>query len=391
MQKLSLYWFIAVFNLTAIAQDTTLTIYFKSGQSSLSPSQQGSIDKLKSRPITKITVDGFADTVGKSSFNKKLSHKRAETTAKSIKAKNKTIIGNGESKEKKVSLNKMRKVVVKVWYDNPAMEIEEIADVKIKSNDLCTDDTTIKTESGSMIKMNKCYYLKIKDCFSYKEYLTATSVQEAGLMTVDERDNPIESGGMIDIQFCSDTCIKNPITVFLPVPACLKSQPMTLWTFRNNRWVNSRNKIEFVTINGKDFYKIEVYCPGRLNCDKPRSSKRKVRVKLKNGLKYKTASISYNCPLYSNKAKIRKKKTVAVFPYVCPQEDPLFYAKVYNKNGDTLIINNKNINQYKKRRRLNNACICGDRSNEKVMGLNVRKKYLYRKYKIYKKDFSPTN
>lgn len=391
MRKIFLPILITIFILNAKAQDSTFVIYFKSGKSTLSSSQQSSIDKLKSRPITRITVEGYADSVGKSLFNKKLSQKRAETTAKSIRTENKTIIGNGECTEKKVSLDKMRKVVVKIWFDKPVIEEKEIADVKIKPIDFCKDDTTIKTESGSMIKMNKCYYLKIKDCFSYKEYLTATSVQEAGLMTVDERDNPIESGGMIDIQFCSDTCKKNPITVFLPVPACLKSQPMTLWTFRNNRWVNSRNKIEFVTINGKDFYKIEVYCPGRLNCDKPRSSKRKVRVKLKNGLKYKTASISYNCPLYSNKAKIRKKKTVAVFPYVCPQEDPLFYAKVYNKNGDTLIINNKNINQYKKRRRLNNACICGDRSNEKVMGLNVRKKYLYRKYKIYKKDFSPTN
>ena len=140
--------------------------------------------------------------------------------------------------------------------DKPIVEEKIIVAEKTKPIDPCTNDTTLLFESGSIIKMNKCYYLKIKDCFKYKEYRSAKAVQEAGLVTVDERSKPIESGGMMDIRFCSDTCLKKPIIVFMPVPTCLADQPMTLWTLnRNNRWSNSNNKLEIVKINGKDFYK----------------------------------------------------------------------------------------------------------------------------------------
>ena len=375
-------------SLRAFPQDTTLTIYFKSGQSQLSSSQQNSIDQLRSKPITKISFDGYADTVGKTSFNKKLSYKRAETTAKSINTVNKTIAGNGESKEKKASLNKMRKVVVKVWYDAPVKEVKIAAIEKVQLADTCTEDTLLIFPNGSRIKMNKCYYLKIKDCFTYKEYLSAKASQEAGLQTIDQRSNPIESGGMIDIHFCSDTCLKKPIIVFIPVPPCVSQQPMTLWTYNNGRWTNTLKKLEIVKIEGKEYYKVAVFCPGKLNCDRKRPGKGKVRVKLRNGLKYKSASLSYDCPIYSINAKLRKKKTVAVFPFTCPKEDPLFYAKVYNKKGDTLIINNTNINQYKRKRKLNRSCKCDTKSKEQFMGvLHIRKKYLYRKYIIFKKDF----
>jgi len=244
-----------------------------------------------------------------------------------------------------------------------------------------------------MIKMNRCYYEKIKHCFKYKEYLNATSIQQSGLRTVDEKGDPLESGGMIDVSFCSDTCIKTPIIVFLPVPACLSQQSMTLWTItRNNTWRNSKNKIEIVKIKGKEFYKMEIFCPGKINCDKPKPNKRKVKIKLHKGLKIKSASLSYNCPLYSINGKLKKKTRVAVFPYNCPEDEPLLYLKAVNKNGDTLIIDNKNINQYKRKQKLRSRCDCDTKSKEKFLEIfKIRQKYLYKKYKIYMKDFDPNN
>lgn len=393
MTKIFLLYIILFLNLFIFGQDTTLTIYFKSGQSRLTPLQQKSVDKLQLKPVIKITFDGYADTVGKASFNKKLSYKRAQTTAKTIITENKNIVGKGESKEKKGSLNKMRKVVVNVWYDKPTPEVKPIEEKKepVVLVDPCTDDTTLYSEAGTMIKMNKCYYEKIKHCFKYKEYITATSIQQSGLRTVDEKGNPIESAGMIDVSFCADTCIKTPIIVFLPVPECLSQQEMTIWTLTTtNRWKNSRNKIEMVKIKGKEFYKLEIYCPGKINCDRPRKShsKLKIKLKLKNGLKIKSASLSYVCPLYSINGKIVKKKKLAIFPYVCPKDEPLLYLKAFDKNGDTLIINNKNINQYVRKRKLSGNCYCvPEKPKEKFLGIfKIRQKFIYTKYKIYKKD-----
>ena len=396
MTKIFILTIFSLLTLLTYGQDTTVTIYFKSGQSRLTPIQQKSIDNLQLKPITKITVDGYADTVGKASFNKQLSYKRAQTAASTIKTENKNIAGNGESKEKKVSLNKMRKVVVNVWYDKPITKIKPIEEKKepIVFVDPCTDDTTLFSEAGTSIKINKCYYEKIKHCFKYKEYLSATSIQQAGLRTVDEKGNPVESGGMIDVSFCNDTCIKTPITIFLPVPECLSQQQMTLWTLtRNNTWRNSKNKIEIVKIKGKEFYKLEIFCPGKINIDKPaKSRKSKVKIKLKKGLKLKSATLSYDCPLYSINGKNIKKKKEVVFPYVCPQNDPLLYLKAMNKNGDTLVIENKNINQYRKKQKLRSHCNCDKKPKESFLGIfKIQQKYLYKKYKIYPKDFILTN
>lgn len=373
------------------AQDTTVVFYFKSGQSHLLAAQQKIVEDLKKKPVTKMTFAGYADTVGRASPNKKLSYKRAARTAQAFTTSSKEVTGEGESKEKKTALSKMRKVVVKVWYDKPpsAAPPPDIKKDPIVKKDSCTGDTTIQVTASSMIKMSKCYYEKIKNCFSYKEYLDAKSVQEAGLRTVDEQGAPIESGGMIDIKFCADTCIDKPIIVYIPVPPCLSGQPMTLWNItRNNTWRNSRNKIEIVKINKKEYYKMEVYCPGRLNCDKPKKSKAKLKIKLKNGLRFKTASISYNCPLYSMTGKLKRNKKKAIFPYICPNSEPLLYIKAYNKHGDTLVIDNKNINNYIHKRKLRSYCTCNDGSREPFLGIfKIKRKFLYRKYKIYRKDF----
>jgi hypothetical protein len=163
---------------------------------------------------------------------------------------------------------------------------------------------------------------------------------------------------------------------------------MTLWTLtRSNTWRNSLNKIEIVKIKGKEFYKMEIYCPGRINCDKPKMPNGKVKIKLKKGIKAKTASLSYNCPLYSINGKFKKKRKVIIFPNVCPKDDPLLYLKAVNKNGDTLIIDNKNINQYKRKQKLRSHCNCDKKPKEKFLGIfKIQQKYLYRKYKIYPTD-----
>lgn len=396
MKKISILLICLFAQVIAFSQDTTVTVYFKNGQSGLTPPQLGVLHKLQDRPVSKMTFEGYADTVGKASFNQKLSYKRAEKAARTIKAGNKQVFGKGISREKGITRDKMRKVVIKVWYNKaePAprpIQVNETEKIKkaVVVADPCKGDTVLDTESGSMIKMNTCFYLKVKHCFTYKEFLSAKRAQQAGLRTVDEKGNPIMSGGMIDIGFCSDTCLITPIIIYLPVPECLTQQSMTIWTMtRNNTWKNSKNKLEVVKIKGRDYYKMIIYCPGKINCDRPIPVLRQVKVKLKNGLKFKSATLSGNCPLYSLDAKFRKRRNVAFFLSPCPKDDPLIYIKAYTKSGDTLIINNENINQYSRKRKLFSSCNCQNKSKERFWGIfKIRRKYLYKKYKIYQSDF----
>lgn len=380
------------------AQDTTFVLYFKSGQSVLNNQQIININKIQNKPIAKVRFEGYADTVGKMKPNLKLSKKRAETVATYFKTSNNEIFGYGETKNKKIPLHKMRRVVVKVWYEKLIVKPQEIKkeiveSVKIISQkviDPCTDDTTIYSPSGSKMIINRCFYLncKAQGCFKYEEFLTARSVQRAGLQTVDEQNNPIESGGMINIQFCSDSCLKKPVIIYLPVPPCLTKEQMTMWTLsRSNRWINSNKKIEFITIDGKVYYKLEVFCPGKINCDRIKRRERSMKVKLKNGLKFKSASLSSDCPLGSIEGKIKRRKKVVKFPYRCPKSEPIIYIKAYNKNGDTLIIDNLNLNDYTRKRKLFSKCVC-EKPKERYLGIfKIRQKLLYGKYKVFKTDF----
>jgi len=375
-----------------IAQDTTIVIYFKSGQSKLTSDQQKRIDNLKNKHLSKISFEGYADTVGKKSFNKKLSYNRAAKVANTLNAKDKNIVGKGECTERKTPLNKMRKVVVKAWYEQEVKPIEQpIEVIKIEAKPIdCTIDTTIETAGGTLIKINKCEFEKIKTCFKFKEYLNAKAVQDAGLTTNDEKGNPIESGGMFDIQFCDNTCLNNPIFIFIPVPICLKQEQMTMWGYLpNGNWRNSNAKIEFVKINGVDYYKIAITCPGRYNCDRPKKQKvKKYKFKAKDGIKIKEATVSYSCPLTSYKGKIKRKGKKAVFLYYCPKDQPIVSIKAVDKNGDTLSIKGEQLNNYTKKRRLISKCSCEAKRTDKYAGIfKIRKKYLYRKYKFYKEDF----
>ena len=392
-----------------VSQDTTFTIYFKSGQSSLNTRQLSLIKKINSKPIKKIICEGYADTVGRELPNQRLSLKRAQTVASFFQVVDKSVKGFGEVKDKKIPLNKMRRVVVKVWFDKtpviPIVKEVVITEKPLKPEvkkvvDPCTDDTTIISSSGSRTVVNRCFYNKCraKGCFSYEEYLTANTVEEANLETIAEDGDELLSGGMINIQFCdgdsSNSCLKKPIIIYLPVPPCLSSEQMTLWVKgQSNRWRDTRRKIEIVTIADRQYYKMEIFCPGFYNCDVRKKRKRcspDMKIKLKDGLRFKSATMASDCPLYNVRGRVKKhRKKVAKFPYTCPASEPIITIDAYDKKtGQHYFITTKELNNYKQKRRLFSKCKCDDKPKQKYLGIfNIRQKRLYKKYKIYLKDF----
>ncbi|MCC6372778.1 MAG: hypothetical protein IT236_17370 [Bacteroidia bacterium] len=386
----------------SIAQDTTLTFYFRSGQSKLNKNQSKVIAQLHTRSISKIEVFGYADTVGRKPGNKRLSFKRAKTLAAAFGTCQKLVEGKGEYFEKGLSLNKMRKVVVSVWYQQVSsghivcggVRDNEMGGKEHVPNrptlDTCGRDTTLYFPSGSMVKINRCFYLQQKNCFSYTDYLDARSAQRGGFSTVDMDGNAIVSGGMIDVRFCSDSVLKRPFYAFLPVPPCLEKQAMTMWTStKGNQWKDKATPVDMVKIDGRLFYKVPIVISGCINCDMVARKPPVLKIKLKNGLRIKKAVLSYDCPIYSLTGKIKRSKKKAVFPYLCPNTEPLIYIKAYNKKGDSLLIDNANINQYQRKRKLISNCACYTQAKERYAGIfKIRRKYLYRKYKFYAKDFT---
>ncbi len=375
------------------SQDTTAILYFKSGQSTLSTYHKGIILKSINKPIEKIVFEGYADTIGKSAANKKLSLKRAQMVANEYLLENMTIEGKGEVTDLTVPFNKMRKVEIKIWYKNDPipLSLTKIDSTILTPIDLCQDDTILSFESGVQIKMNRCYYYKVKNCFSFSSYFNPTSLREANLQTIDDQGNPLISGGMLKITSCNNEPFEFPIETYWPVPPCLENpSKMSSWTLNeNNQWVNSNEPMEIVELNGIPYYRFQFTRPGIINCDMVASLiPKKMKFKMKNNYTIEYAHLSYGCPLYRVPGEVNKKGRKVTFDYFCTQEDPILFVKATDKDGKIFFINDEPLSKFKHKQKLRQDCIRNDVPPEKYLGIISRnKQYMYRKYKLFKSDF----
>lgn len=83
------------------------TVYFDFNKSTLNAKEKSKLDEvsriiIESKEVENVDIVGYADMIGKSSYNKKLSMKRADTVksylaAKGLRTRNVTVEGLGES------------------------------------------------------------------------------------------------------------------------------------------------------------------------------------------------------------------------------------------------------------------------------------------------------
>ena len=115
---LSLFWALGARAQTS--QDTTLTIFFESGESTLNSNQKKSIESFVSSVGEVEEVAGFTDTVGSVQSNRNLSRLRANSVWKSVVSSREVILSfYGEEFMQSPELSVNRKVQISARKKNP--------------------------------------------------------------------------------------------------------------------------------------------------------------------------------------------------------------------------------------------------------------------------------
>jgi len=103
-----------------ISQDTTLTIFFESGKSTLDLKQRENLEGFVSSVANVEKVAGFADTVGSVQYNRNLSKLRAHTVWESVGSDTEVILSfYGEEFMQSPELSVNRKVQISARKKNP--------------------------------------------------------------------------------------------------------------------------------------------------------------------------------------------------------------------------------------------------------------------------------
>ena len=264
-----------------------------------------------------------------------------------------------------------------------AIEIkeEEIVAVDAIPIDTCTYETTI-IQNGVRFTMNICDYDREKACLSFSTYLSPDEILEAGLTTMTSTGSPLISGGMVEINKCTDACI----TVRMPVRRnlCENGLGMTIWSIsENGGWIETDMETEVEKDGDSTFYVIEVCKSGILNCDKP-SKPPLYTISTRNRLKIISATLSFEGPLYSYTESEDKPDRKVKIPAPCPCTSPLLSMTAIDKHGDTVSMVLEPINQFKKRTWFKG---CKEEQIGSFLFFKFYQKRLYRKYIIRRSDF----
>ncbi len=333
----------------------TIQLHFATGKYVLTKEHKKAImDMLDSVPkddsdthveYHRIVVNGHTDNEGDAAYNLKLSERRADAVSGfllergiDVNAINKNYYGeakpvapNNDASGKQLN----RRVDISITYSVKKAS-EEIAAIN-----RCSHDTLITTADGARVSMSICDYERTGGDFQVNAVLNGHAVRESGLNTMGDDGTPLMSGGMFNIKFKNDSCLKKPITVFVPVDTCVK-QPRKMmkyvYNYRNGRWTRTRVHIRVVKQNGKLFYAFNVQCPGMINLDCPQYfAKGDLRQFVtKNGLTLIDLKISNDCPCSMLEASIKYGGHKAYGWVSAKQPQPMVSAKVIDKNGDTL-------------------------------------------------------
>jgi hypothetical protein len=247
----------------------------------------------------------------------------------------------------------------------------------------CPD--TVWLPQGSFYLRDTCMFPKDKGCAKITEYITPGSAREAGLRTEDANGIPLQSAGMLKY----DICEGRKIEVFIPLPDNCFTPPMYLYEMDSRgRWKRvGSTPLPVVTIRGQQFLRTVLSGMGTVNCDDvffapPRSPK--VIFKAKDGLKLEEVVWSCDCPftIQTGRPTRRSGKKIVIDRTCCPELKVSVSART--EQGEQLKLDYVDIDSLK-----HGKSIFGCKSEERKRWFifKIRKKMVYRRYKIRRSDF----
>jgi hypothetical protein len=371
------------------------TVYFATNKDIISQDEQkrlvAFIEGISEEFIQGIEINGHTDSDGGDSFNIRLSQRRVESVQKQLSKikftqRGVTEIFHGETQPIDANTsssgkrnNRRVEIVVELEV------LKEVTPPPLPIEADCSYDTTLIFPQGTEVTMNICDYFSIKDCFEFIEYNTGESIRNSDLTTMTSDGNALISGGMFEIKMCKEV----KVTVDIPrvVNPCDTTSEFTLWTSPNSSetWSPITGTIDRIRNGGRNFLRTVVKGTTSINLDcLPATPPPKMVVKIPRGFKLTSAKLSTDLPasvIYAKKIKKRK----AIFNSICPCSEPLIYLEVENPDGEMQIINYTELNDYDTHEAFGQCK--REEVVKKILFFKIRKKSMYRKYSIRKKDF----
>ncbi len=347
---------IALFNISSFAQKQTAVLLFDYKKSQVTSEHkkqlQALFDFFKSDSIS-INIDSYCDSIGGPEYNLGLGDARAKAVkqffkTKKVKLINFNLVNHGvdgavasNATEEGRKIN--RRVVVEVWSvktgakkDVSAANQDSIKAALIKL--FCKSDTTVELPRGVIIKMNRCEFELVKNCISIGSYSSPELLRKSGYTTMGPESTPLNSVGVVEVKLCADSCLVNPLKIYIPVQeSCQSNQSFNVWKgYSNKFWQLNGNAAKKVTMNGKEYFELETICSVSMNIAAESETNVKFKFKAKKGLKFTEIRVSYECAMgiYYWASDEPVKKATLLMP--CPKKDVSFEVYGITKDGTTV-------------------------------------------------------
>jgi hypothetical protein len=249
---------------------------------------------------------------------------------------------------------------------------------------LTCPETMIYFPQGSAIKLDTCGLKESLKCIKIEEYVTPETARNGGMHTMDDEGGTLRSGGMIKYDICDGQTVQ----VYVPIRESCYDSDMDLYEQTPEGWKKLDEKPEVVEIQGRRFYSFPVTGNGVINCDvrvPDRSKPPKLIFKAKKGLQLVEARLSCDCPftIQSVQSKKGKGRKIVLTRNCCPEAQVMITAKL--ASGKVVELPYGSIDRLEPRKSLIG---CKTSERKKVLFLKIRKKSMYRAYRVREKHFN---
>ena len=373
----------------------TSTVLFEKDQYFLTEKAKSKLDSLVAdllgKEILTFQLAGHTDSDASDEYNLTLSKNRVETVrnylqTKGVNLENARVDFEGERKpvapnENSQGMEKNRRVDVLVTFAPPVEIVMIPAPVKD-----CNRDTLIRLPKGSLVKINVCDFEKNPDCIKINEIMNPSDARSANLETIDDEGNLLISGGMFEYDICEGV----EVVLYVEASRDCFSGSMDLWDLNSEgTWTKvSPEPLTTVAIGGVNYYPIRLSGVGFCNLDQYAPVTRLIKVKFKaeKGIQLDQVILSCDCAFWraSGAPMGAKKRKVKLDILCCPTTEVEIFAKTDNQ--DSLKFEVKPLSCLKGGVR-KNKCASRRTLNEIIKKIP---KTGYRKYKIRKEDFEPS-
>lgn len=340
------FLFFVFFAFHSFGQQTqTLVIEFKKDDHSLSVKERAKLDStvqsLRDATLGSIQLSGHTDNDGSDAYNIDLSKRRNQSVVDFLVSRqiskeiiHTTYFGENQPKDKnttKMGQQRNRRVEITIAYSIAVKET--VAEEVPEKKEDCTEDTTIVFPKGTLVKVNKCDFLRNPNCYKIQEYLDANSLRAENIETMTEHGEQLVSGGMLKY----DICEGKKITCYVPLSTTCDNEGMDLWERKKDgTWKKvSKSPLKTEVINNVRYYPLTLSGNGFCNLDKiPPFDLNKIKFKVKKGMELYNVSISCDCQMYRTSAvpKNKRKRKVVIGTLCC--ENPMVSVFASTKTGE---------------------------------------------------------